>query len=122
MLLRIQPAYQSQVFELGFLFFQAHGTIDRATRIDRNDVQVLVSREQLSVDGDFGGQTKRALQVYEAMLTGESRVHNMSGSIRPGSDLHRVLGSDTAPKWVNMPDRAPGIRNDDPSLRRRRRN
>lgn len=88
----------------------------QANRSD--DVRAVQTRMRdlgfdIGVDGQFGGQTKNALQVYEAMLTGEDDTSDLRGVLRPGSDLHRVMASDDAPRWTRMPNSGPGFRNAD---------
>ncbi|TNE50814.1 MAG: hypothetical protein EP343_06575 [Deltaproteobacteria bacterium] len=83
-----------------------------------SDVRAVQSRLRelgfdIGVDGDWGNQTKNALEVYEAMLRGRSDSSDMRGVLRPGSDLHRVMASPDAPKWSRMPNRGPGFVNGD---------
>jgi peptidoglycan hydrolase-like protein with peptidoglycan-binding domain len=67
----------------------------------------------LSVDGIFGNQTRGLLKVYESMVRGTQDADAMSGSIRPGSTLYKVLASPDAPKWVPIPRSGTGFQNDD---------
>lgn len=67
----------------------------------------------VSVDGQFGPQTSRAIRVFEAMVRGEERITNVRGIIRGGDQLHKILESAEAPRWVEMPRGGIGFVNGD---------
>ena len=110
------------------LMFERHTEPDRLTlqgpvgagQTNRpEDVRAVQQRlrevgfEDMDVDGAFGNQTRSALQVYEGMITGADHSEDMSGSITPGSRLHRTLGSEDAPRWTTIPSSGVGFVNQD---------
>lgn len=83
-----------------------------------DDVRLLQARLkelgfQVGVDGQFGRQTERALQVFRAMLTGAEEIDEEPGRIEPHDLLHHALSMEEPPKWVEMPRSGPGFVNED---------
>lgn len=64
---------------------------------------------EVDVDGKYGGQTDRAIRVFEAMITGAESVANTSGTVTPGGPIDRALASPSGPRWVQMPAGGPGF-------------
>jgi hypothetical protein len=83
----------------------------------KDDVRAVQQRLKdlgfpIGVDGAFGGQTDRYIEVLETMLTGREYVtQSASASIEPGGPLHRALQSDDCPRWGEMPSEGPGYKN-----------
>jgi Putative peptidoglycan binding domain/Penicillin-insensitive murein endopeptidase len=82
------------------------------------DVRLLQARLKelgfnLGVDGQFGGGTERALQVFRAMLTGDEEVAEEPGRIAPNDLLHVALTMEHPPQWVEMPRSGTGFVNAD---------
>ncbi len=67
----------------------------------------------IGVDGESGGETRRNIRLFEAILTGAEDVSTLSGKIEPGSVLHRALLSPSAPKWEKIPASGTGFVNGD---------
>lgn len=68
---------------------------------------------QVGVDGQWGRNTERALQVFRAMLTGDEEVAEEPGRIAPQDLLHHALTMEYPPKWVEMPRQGVGFVNAD---------
>lgn len=67
----------------------------------------------VGIDGDAGGETRAALRLFEAQLTGEENVSSLSGKVVPGSTLHKALASTLAPRWEKIPASGTGFVNGD---------
>ena len=83
-----------------------------------DDVRLLQARLKelgfpVGVDGQFGRNTERALQVFRAMLTGNEEIAEEPGRIEPGDLLHHALTMEAPPRWVEMPRSGPGFINED---------
>ena|GEM_PF-4927066 len=89
------------------------GAINNASDVKAVQERLNELGFNVSVDGQFGPQTSRAIRVFEAMVRGEDRITNVRGIIRGGDQLHRILESSEAPRWVEMPNGGVGFVNGD---------
>jgi peptidoglycan hydrolase-like protein with peptidoglycan-binding domain len=83
-----------------------------------DDVRLVQTRLKelgfdVGVDGQWGKNTERALQVFRAMLTGDEEVAEEPGRIAPHDLLHHALTMEHPPKWVEMPRQGVGFVNAD---------
>ena len=68
---------------------------------------------RITVDGEYGPQTERALKTFESIIRGTERGSDVNGTIRNGTTLHRMLESNDAPRWVEVPKSGVGFHNVD---------
>ncbi len=84
----------------------------------RDDVRLVQTRLrelgfELGVDGQFGGQTERALKTYRAMLLGTESTKDEPGRLAPDDLVDFALSRSAPPRWVAMPRVGPGFVNED---------
>lgn len=84
----------------------------------RDDVRLVQTRLRevgfdVGVDGQFGGQTERALKTYRAMLTGAEETAEEPGRVELNDLVDFALSRAEPPRWVKMPGSGPGFVNED---------
>jgi peptidoglycan hydrolase-like protein with peptidoglycan-binding domain len=86
---------------------------------NKEDVKKIQTRLRelglpVGVDGSYGPNTQRGIDVYKSMLGGDDRTKHLEDrTIRPGDKTHQALVSDDAPRWQEMPKSGPGFVNTD---------
>lgn len=68
---------------------------------------------EISVDGQWGGETRKALKLFESMVSGTERIHRAGGKLTVNGSLHRALMAVDAPTWTTIPKSGVGFVNHD---------